>query len=88
MKRALIIGVTGQDGSYLLAGKIAALTGFSSEIQWGVSKPNGQPRRHLDVSRAEARFGFRATTPPDEGLKKTIDWCAPGLCRTAECRAG
>jgi GDP-L-fucose synthase len=57
-----------------LAEKIAGLTGFTGRIQWDTSKPNGQPRRSLDVSRAEALFGFRATTSFDAGLKNTIGW--------------
>jgi GDP-L-fucose synthase len=57
-----------------LAGKIAGITGFSGRITWDATKPNGQPRRCLDVSRAEAEFGFRATTPFDVGLRKTIEW--------------
>ena len=43
-------------------------------IRWDSSKPDGQPRRMLDVSRAEKEFGFKASTSFDEGLKKTIDW--------------
>jgi GDP-L-fucose synthase len=57
-----------------LAEKIAALTGFTGKISWDTSKPNGQPRRSLDVSRAEALFGFRAATTFDTGLKTTVDW--------------
>jgi GDP-L-fucose synthase len=57
-----------------LAVNIAALTGFSGRIVWDESKPNGQPRRRLDVSRAEREFGFKARTSLDEGLKKTIEW--------------
>jgi GDP-L-fucose synthase len=57
-----------------LATKIAALTGFEGEIVWDTSKPNGQPRRCLDVSRAEALFGFRAATTFDVGLKQTVEW--------------
>ncbi|TKJ36667.1 MAG: GDP-fucose synthetase [Planctomycetes bacterium B3_Pla] len=57
-----------------LAGKIAKLTGFTGEIRWDSSKPDGQPRRYLDVSRAREYFGFEAKTPFDEGLKATIDW--------------
>ncbi len=53
---------------------IARLTGFEGEIRWDTSKPNGQPRRKLDVSRAEKEFGFRSTTSFEEGLKNTIDW--------------
>jgi GDP-L-fucose synthase len=57
-----------------LAGKIAALTGFAGEIRWDPSKPDGQPRRCLDTSRARECFGFQARTSFDEGLKRTIDW--------------
>jgi GDP-L-fucose synthase len=57
-----------------LALKIAALTGFAGRIVWDRTKPNGQPRRCLDVSRAEREFGFRARTSLDEGLEKTIGW--------------
>ena len=57
-----------------LAEKIAGLTGFAGEIRWDSSRPDGQPRRRLDVSRAKKLFGFEAKTPFDEGLKATIDW--------------
>ncbi len=57
-----------------LASLIAAKTGFRGEIVWDTSKPNGQPRRKLDVSRAEREFGFRAGTTPEVGLAKTIAW--------------
>jgi GDP-L-fucose synthase len=57
-----------------LASKIAEYTGFTGEFVWDTSKPNGQPRRGLDVSRAEALFGFRARTKIDEGLRKTVEW--------------
>jgi len=57
-----------------LVGLIAKLTGFQGEIIWDSSKPDGQPRRMLDVSRAEKEFGFRAQTPFTEGLRKTIAW--------------
>jgi GDP-L-fucose synthase len=57
-----------------LAEKIAKLTGFDGEIWWDSSKPDGQPRRRLDVSRARECFGFEAKMPFDEGLKATIDW--------------
>ncbi len=57
-----------------LAERIAGLTGFSGEIRWDSSKPDGQPRRRLDVSRAKKLFGFEAKTSFDEGLKTTIDW--------------
>ncbi len=57
-----------------LSEKIAELTGFSGELRWDSSKPDGQPRRCLDVSRAKKYFGFEAKTPFDEGLKTTIHW--------------
>jgi len=57
-----------------LAGMIARLTGFTGKITWDTSKPNGQPRRGLDVSRAEKYFGFRARTSFEAGLQRTIDW--------------
>jgi GDP-L-fucose synthase len=53
---------------------IAELTGFKGQISWDSSKPDGQPRRSLDVGRAAAEFGFRAKTEFVEGLGSTIDW--------------
>jgi len=53
---------------------IAELTGFSGEIVWDDSKPNGQPRRLLDTSRAEQAFGFRSSTDFETGLKRTVAW--------------
>jgi GDP-L-fucose synthase len=53
---------------------IARLTGFKGKLVWDTSKPNGQPRRGLDVSRAETLFGFRASTPFEQGLRQTIEW--------------
>jgi GDP-L-fucose synthase len=53
---------------------ITRLTGFSGELVWDTSKPNGQPRRILDTSRAEEHFGFRAQTNFEDGLRKTIKW--------------
>ena len=57
-----------------LAETIADVTGFEGEIVWDTSMPNGQPRRSLDASRAEAEFGFRARTPLREGLERTVAW--------------
>ncbi len=54
--------------------KIAGLAGFKGEIHWDPSKPDGQPRRCLDTSRAKELFGFEAKTDFDAGLKATIDW--------------
>jgi len=57
-----------------LTEKIVRITGFNGRIQWDSSKPDGQPRRRLDVSKAKKYFGFEAKTSFDEGLKATIDW--------------
>ena len=59
-----------------LAEKIGALTGFQGRFVWDPAKPDGQPRRCLDTSRAEREFGFRARIGFDEGLRQTIDWYA------------
>ncbi len=47
---------------------------FKGEIRWDKTKPDGQPRRLLDVTRAEREFGFKANTDFIEGLKKTVAW--------------
>ncbi len=57
-----------------LAELIAKLTGFKGRITWDTSKPDGQPRRKLDMSRAEREFGFRAEMDFEKGLKRTIEW--------------
>jgi len=57
-----------------LAHMIARLTGYQGRFVWDTSKPNGQPRRALDISRAERYFGFRAQMPFEEGLRRTIEW--------------
>jgi GDP-L-fucose synthase len=53
---------------------IARLTGFEGKLIWDTSKPNGQPRRRLNVERAEREFGFKAQVNFEEGLRRTIDW--------------
>jgi GDP-L-fucose synthase len=53
---------------------ISELTGYSGEIRWDMTKPDGQPKRCLDVSRAREEFGFEAQMPFKEGLKRTIKW--------------
>lgn len=53
---------------------IARLTGFAGDIKWQTDRPNGQPRRQLDTTRAFEKFGFRAGTTLEEGLRRTIDW--------------
>jgi GDP-L-fucose synthase len=53
---------------------IGELTGFAGKIIWDTTKPDGQPRRCLDVSRAREEFGFEAEMGFREGLKRTIEW--------------
>jgi GDP-L-fucose synthase len=53
---------------------ICRLADYSGEVVWNTDKPNGQPRRCLDVSRAQKEFGFLASTPFEEGLRRTIEW--------------
>jgi len=57
-----------------LAELIAKLAGFKGKIKWDTSKPDGQPRRRLDTTRAEREFGFKAKMDFEEGLKRTIEW--------------
>ena len=57
-----------------LAALVAEATGYEGEIVWDPSRPNGQPRRRLDVSSAERLFGFRARTTLEEGLERTVAW--------------
>ncbi len=57
-----------------LAALIARHTGYEGAIRWDRTKPNGQPRRRLDTSRAEERFGFRARVPLEEGIARTVAW--------------
>ncbi len=57
-----------------LVGIIVKHTGFKGEVAWDSSKPDGQPRRCLDTSKAQKEFGFKAATTFEEGLRKTIEW--------------
>ena len=57
-----------------LAERIAELTGFNGRLVFDRTKPDGQPRRSLDVTRAANAFGFKASTSFDDGLRKTIEW--------------
>jgi GDP-L-fucose synthase len=57
-----------------LAALIARHVGYAGEIEWDASKPNGQPRRSLDVSRARERFGWSAEVAFDEGIQRTVEW--------------
>jgi GDP-L-fucose synthase len=68
------LGTGGEISIRELAALIAELTGFEGELVWDSSKPNGQPRRCLDTSRAERLFGFRAKTLFREGLERTVAW--------------
>ena len=68
---------------------IARLTGCDGRIVWDTSKPNGQPRRKLDVSRAQERFGSVSKTPFENGLQRTVDWClTAGMSRGKTTRHG
>ena len=66
-----------------LAERIARLSGFRGRLVWNTALPDGQPRRCLDTTRAAAYFGFRASTPFDEGLRRTIDWYRNATASTA-----
>ena len=68
-----------------LVGLIATLTGFSGSISWDASKPDGQPRRMRDTTRAASHFGFVARTPLEDGLRQTIAWYRQ---RRADLRSG
>jgi len=57
-----------------LAAMIARHVGFTGDIVWETDKPNGQPRRALDVTRAKEYFGWRASMPFEEGIRRTIAW--------------
>lgn len=57
-----------------LAALVAKHVGYEGAIEWDTTKPNGQPRRMLDVRRAEERFGWRAVVPFDEGVERTVEW--------------
>ena len=57
-----------------LVGLIAQATGFDGEIRWDTTKPDGQPRRMLDTTRAEREFGFKASTSFEDGLRSTVGW--------------
>jgi Nucleoside-diphosphate-sugar epimerases len=62
-----------------LVEKIKQVIGYDGKIIWDATKPDGQPRRCIDTSRAEKEFGFKAMTTLDDGLKKTIDWYIDSL---------
>jgi GDP-L-fucose synthase len=68
------LGVGGEISIRELAQKIADMTGFKGSIEWDATQPEGQPRRCLDITRAEREFGFRARIDFDDGLLETIEW--------------
>jgi len=53
---------------------IARLSRFTGELRWDATKPDGQPRRALDISRARELFGFMSSTSFEDGLRRTIEW--------------
>ena len=67
-----------------LATKIKDIIEYKGEIIWDTNKPNGQPRRSLDTTKAEKGFGFKAATSLDEGLKQTCEWYLKGIGRRFE----
>jgi GDP-L-fucose synthase len=74
---------TGKDISIqALAEQISSLCGFSGRVVYDSSKPDGQPRRQLDVTRAKKLLGFEAKTSLEEGLSKTIKWYRVNKCNT------
>ena len=68
------LGSGGEISIHDLAVRIAALTGYDGRLEWDATKPDGQPRRMLDTTRARERFGFVAATALEDGLSGTIQW--------------
>ena len=66
---------------------IGSLTGFKGTVRWDTTKPDGQPRRYLDTSRAFAEFGWRARTPLREGLRRTMAWFREEAVQKSRTRA-
>jgi len=66
-----------------LTSRIAELSGFHGELIWDATKPDGQPRRSLDTTKAEKLFGFQAKVPFEDGLKETIEWFKNEFVRVA-----
>jgi nucleoside-diphosphate-sugar epimerase len=81
---AVNIGAGSEISIRELVDLIARLTGFDGEIVWDSSKPDGQPRRMLDTSRAKNLFGFKASTDFEEGLRQTITWYKQDRANEAE----
>jgi len=70
----IVVGAERHDGADPVSLGVGGLTGFAGEVRWDATKPDGQPRRALDTSRASERLGSEAGTPFEEGLRRTIDW--------------
>jgi GDP-L-fucose synthase len=68
------IGSGGEISIQELLNLIVRITGFTGDVVWDSTKPDGQPRRCLDVSRAEKEFGFRACISLEKGIRETVDW--------------
>ncbi len=64
-----------------LVNLIVKLTDFKGKVVWDTTKPNGQPRRMLDTSKAEKEFGFKTKKPFEEGLRKTVEWYKMHTCK-------
>jgi GDP-L-fucose synthase len=71
-----------------LAELVARLTGFTGRLVWNTTFPDGQPRRCLDTTRAATFFGFKASTPFEEGLRQTVEWYRSTRLRLAEATTG
>ena len=67
---------------------IAGLTRFEGRIQWDTTKPDGQPRRALDTSRAREEFGFVAQTDFEDGIRATVEWYEENASRLRESQVG
>jgi GDP-L-fucose synthase len=68
------IGSGSEISTRSLAELIKDITGYAGALAWDASRPDGQPRRALDASRAAQAFGFKARTPLKEGLERTVRW--------------
>lgn len=68
------IGSSSEISIKKLVGLIVAMTGFKGKVVWDTSQPDGQPKRRLDVERAQREFGFRAEISLEQGLERTIRW--------------
>ena len=74
MATITVLGCSPEIAIHELAETIADIVGFSGDVVWDTSKPDGQPRRCLDTTRAALEFGFNAKIGFEEGLRQTIEW--------------